>query len=81
MRVYNGNKISIINKNGLKIASIKVTLTNATQVTNFEKMLTGYTFTKDEADFTITIELDTIESIVFNPVSTTQIKAIEVYYE
>jgi hypothetical protein len=64
---------------------IIVHLTNATQVTNFEKFLTGYTYTTDAENFTITIEVENFETLTLtNPSSngsTTQVKGIEFGYE
>ena len=82
MRVYKGNQLVITNKNGYSLSTITVFLTNATQVSNFEKFLTGYTYTKDTENFTITVEINSTESITFtNTGSTTQIKGIEFGYE
>jgi hypothetical protein len=83
MRLYKNNQLVINNKNGLVIKTITVYVTNATQVTNFEKFLTGYTYTKDTESFTITIEINSAEDITFtNPGSkTTQIKGVEFGYE
>ena len=84
MRVYKGNNIVLSSKNGLVVKTVTVYLTNATQVGNFEKFLTGYTYTKDEVNFTITIEINSSEPITFtNPSngSTTQIKGFEFGYE
>ena len=82
MRVYKGNKFAIVSKNGLVVKTIIVHLTNATQVGYFEKFLTGYTYTKDAEKFTVTIEVDFAESIIFdNTGSTTQIKGVEFGYE
>lgn len=85
MRVYKGNNIVLSNKNGLVVKTVTVYLTNATQIGYFEKFLTGYTYTKDEVNFTITIEINSSEPITFtNPSSngsTTQIKGFEFGYE
>ena len=82
MRVYKNNKFILVNKNGITVKTITVYLTNATQVTNFEKFLTGYTYTKDEVNFTITVEINSAETITFtNTGSTTQIKGVEFGYE
>jgi hypothetical protein len=82
MRLYKGNQLVITNKNGYKVSTITVFLTNATQVTNFEKFLTGYTYTMDTENFTITVEINSTESLTFtNTGSTTQIKGIEFGYE
>ena len=83
MRVYKGNNLVLINKTGLTLKTIVVYLTNETQVTNFEKFLTGYTYTKDVVNFTVTVEIDSAEAtIIFtNTGSTTQIKGIEFGYE
>lgn len=82
MRFYKGNQLVLTNKNGLTVKTITVYLTNATQVGNFEKFLTGYTYTKDEENFTVTVEINSTETITLtNPASTTQIKGIEFGYE
>ena len=82
MRVYKGNTITISNKTGITVQSIVIYLTNATQVTNMEKMLTGLTYTKNDVDFTITIEWNSAESLVLNNTgSTTQVKCVEIIYE
>ena len=82
MRLYKNNQLVLTNKNGLTVKTIIVYLTNATQVSNFEKMLTGYTYTKNETDFTITIEIDSFETLtLINSGSTTQIKGVEFGYE
>lgn len=47
-----------------------------------EKFLTGYTYTKDEEKFTVTVEIDSVEKLTFiNSGSTTQIKGVELGYE
>jgi hypothetical protein len=84
MRLYKGNTLTLTNNNGLAVKVVVVHLTNATQVTNFEKFLTGYNYTVDAEKFTISIEVDTTETIVFtNPSngSTTYVKGIEFGYE
>jgi hypothetical protein len=82
MRVYKGNRFVLANKNGIVVKTITVYLTNATQVTNFEKFLSGYTYTKDTVNFTVTVELNSAETITFtNTGSTTQIKGVEFGYE
>ena len=65
----------------MTVSTITVYLTNATQVTNFEKFLTGYTFTSDSENFTVTVEINSAETITLaNTGSTTQIKGIEFGY-
>jgi hypothetical protein len=82
MRFYKGNNFVLVNKNGIVVKTITVYLTNATQVGYFEKFLTGYTYTKDEENFTITVEIDSAETLTFtNTGSTTQIKGVEFGYE
>ena len=85
MRLYKGNQLVLTNKNGLTVSTITVYLTNATQIGNFEKFLTDYTYTKNEENFSITIEVNSAETIIFtNPASngsTTQIKGVEFGYE
>ena len=82
MRIYKGNTLTFDNKTEITIKSIVVYLTNATQVTNFEKMLTGFTYTKNAEDFTITIEYNSAEDLVLtNTGSTTQVKAVEIQYK
>ena len=85
MRLYKGNTLTLINKNGLAVKMIIVHLTNATNVGYFEKFLTGYEYTVDSEKFTISIAVDSVENIVFtNPSSggsTTQVKGIEFGYE
>ena len=82
MRVYKNNAFILANKNGIVVKTITVYLTNATQIGNFEKFLTGYTYTKDEVNFSVTIEINSGENITFNnPGSTTQIKGVEFGYE
>ena len=85
MRLYKGNQLILTNKNGLAVKTITVYLTNATQIGNFEKFLTGYTYTKDADNFTITIEVNSAETLtLLNPSSngsTTQIKGVEFGYE
>jgi hypothetical protein len=81
MRLYKGNQLVLVNKNGLTVKTITVYLTNATQVTNFEKMLTGYTYTKNADDFTITVEVNSFETLTLtNTGSTTQVKGVEFGY-
>jgi hypothetical protein len=47
-----------------------------------EKMLTGLTYTKNEVDFTITIEWNSAANLVLtNPDKTTQFKCVEITYE
>ena len=85
MRVYKGNTITISNKTGITVQSIVIYVTNATQIANMEKMLTGLTYTKNDVDFTITIEWNSADSLVItNPTSngsTTQFKCVEIIYE
>ena len=85
MRVYKGNTITISNKTGITVQSIVIYVTNATQIANMEKMLTGLTYTKNDVDFTITIEWNSADSLVLtNPTSngsTTQFKCVEIIYE
>ncbi len=82
MRVYKNNTLTLTNKNALNVKTITVYLTNATQVTNFQKILTGYTYTTDAENFTITIEVETFETITFtNSGSTLQVKGFEFGYE
>ena len=82
MRLYSGNKLVLTSKNGKAVKMIVVYLTNATQVGNFEKFLTGYTYTKDEEAFTVTVEVDFTETLTLtNPGSSTQIKGVEFGYE
>jgi hypothetical protein len=82
MRIYKNNQFILVNKNGLAVKTIIFYLTNATQVTNFEKLLTGYTYTSDAENFKITVEIDSFETITLvNPGSTTQIKGVEFGYE
>ena len=85
MRLYKGNNLVLTNKNGLKVCTITVYLTNATQIANFEKFLAGYTYTTDAENFTVTITVENFETITFtNPASngsTTQIKGVEFGYE
>ena len=82
MRLYKNNQLIITNKNGIEVKTITVYVTNATQVTNFEKFLTGYTYTTDAENFTITVEINSADTITFlNPASTTQIMGIEFGYE
>ena len=84
MRLYKGNALVLTNKNGLKISTITVYLTNATQVANFEKFLTGYEYTKDTENFSVTISVENFETFTLtNPStgSTTQIKGVEFGYE
>ena len=82
MRVYKGNNFVLVNKNGLAVKTITVYLTNATQVGNFEKFLTGYTYVKNEENFTITFEVSALETLTLaNSGSTTQIKGVEFGYE
>ena len=85
MRLYKGNNLVLTNKTGRAVKTITVYLTNGTQISNFEKFLTGYTYTTDAENFTVTITVDFTETITFtNPSSngsTTQIKGIEGGYE
>jgi hypothetical protein len=84
MRLYKGNQLVLVNKNGLTVKTITIYLTNATQIGNFEKFLTGYTYTKNADDFTITVEVNSFETLTLtNPSSngsTTQIKGVEFGY-
>ena len=82
MRVYKGNQFVLANKNGVTVSTITVYLTNATQVTNFEKFLTGYTYTSDAENFTVTITLNSNQTLTLeNTGSTTQINGVEFGYE
>jgi hypothetical protein len=85
MRLYKGNNLVLTNKNGKAVKTITVYLTNATQVANFEKFLAGHTYTTDAENFTVTITVDSFETLTLtNPSlngSTTQIKGIEFGYE
>jgi hypothetical protein len=82
MRLYKNNQFVLTNKNGLAVKTIIVYLTNATQVTNFEKMLTGYTYTTNAVDFTVTVQVDSFETITLtNTGSTTQVMGVEFGYD
>ncbi len=82
MRVYKGNQFVLANKNSITVKTITVYLTNATQVTYFEKFLTGYTYTTDADNFTVTVEINSAETLTLtNTGSTTQIKGVEFGYE
>ena len=85
MRLYKGNNLVLTNKNGKAVKTITVYLTNATQVANFEKFLAGHTYTTDAENFTVTITVDSFETLTLtNPSSngsTTQIKGVEFGYE
>ena len=82
MRIYKGNKLTISNKTGITVKSIILHATNGTQLTNIENMLTNLTYTKNEDDFTITIEWNSAENLVLiNNGSTTQLKFVEITYK
>ena len=82
MRVYKNNQFIIASKNGITVKTITVYLTNATQVTNFQKFITGYTYTTDAENFTVTVEINSAETLTLtNTGSTTQIKGVEFGYE
>lgn len=82
MRIYKGNTLTISNKTGNTVKSIILHVTNATQLTNLEKLLAGKTFTKNEEEFTITVEWNSAENLVLtNNVGTLQLKEVEITYK
>jgi hypothetical protein len=52
-------------------------------MTNFEKLLTGFTYTMDADKFTITIEHNSAEDLLIknSGTSTIQFKAFDIVYE
>ena len=82
MRLYKGNELVIASVNGKVMQTVTIVTTNATQMANMEKLLTGLTYTKDEAKFTLTIEYNSAEALtISNSVATIQFKAFEIVYE
>ena len=83
MRFYKQNELVIASLNGKVMNTVTITFTAASHMTNFEKLLTGFTFTKDEAKFTITIEHNSAEDLLIkhSGTSTIQFKAFDIVYE
>ena len=82
MRFYKNNELVIASVNGKVMQTVTIVTTNATQMANMEKLLTGLTYTKDEAKFTLTIEYNSAEALTIgNSVATIQFKAFDIVYE
>ena len=83
MRFYKQNELVIASLNGKAMNTVTITFTAASHMTNFEKLLTGFTFTKDEGKFTITIEHNSAEDLLIknSGTSTIQFKAFDIVYE
>ena len=83
MRFYKNNELVIASVNGKVMQTVTIVTTNATQMANMEKLLTGLTYTKDEAKFTLTIEHNSAEALTIanSGTSTIQFKAFEIVYE
>ena len=83
MRFYKQNDLVIASLNGKAMNTVTITFTAASHMTNFEKLLTGFTFTKDEGKFTITIEHNSAEDLLIkhSGTSTIQFKAFDIVYE
>ena len=83
MRVYKNSDIIFGNTSGKVIDYITITVTNATQLNNFKTIFAGYTFTADEANLTLTVEIDSAETFTIknSTTSTIQFKSVEFAYE
>ena len=83
MRFYKQNELVVASLNGKVMNTVTITFTSASHMDNFEKLLTGFTFTKDEDKFTITIEHNSAEDLLIknSGTSTIQFKAFDIVYE
>ena len=83
MRFYKQNELVIASLNGKAMNTVTITFTAASHMNNFEKLLTGFTFTKDDDKFTITIEHNSAEDLLIknSGTSTIQFKAFDIVYE
>ncbi len=83
MRFYKNNELTLTNKNNIMVSYIEIVVTNTTQLTNFQKILTGYTFEANTETLTIKIELNSSENFVLKNTgsSTLQFKSITMFYE
>lgn len=83
MRFYKNNELTLTNKNKIMVSYIEIVVTNTTQLTNFQKILTGYTFEANTETLTIKIELNSSENFVLKNTgsSTLQFKSITMFYE
>ena len=83
MRFYKQNELVIASLNGKAMNTVTITFTAASHMTNFEKLLTGFTYTMDADKFTITIEHNSAEDLLIknSGTSTIQFKAFDIVYE
>jgi hypothetical protein len=83
MRFYKQNDLVIASLNGKAMNTVTITFTAASHMTNFEKLLTGFTYTMDADKFTITIEHNSAEDLLIknSGTSTIQFKAFDIVYE
>ena len=68
---------------GKVMNTVTITFTAASHMTNFEKLLTSFTYTMDADKFTITIEHNSAEDLLIknSGTSTIQFKAFDIVYE
>jgi hypothetical protein len=84
MQLKKQNTFTLVNKNGSKIQSITISVTNATQLTNLVNAIgTQYECETNEEKLTVTIKLDTTGDFTFSNVSTSTayISGVEIVYE
>ena len=84
MQLKKQNTLTVNNKNGAKIHSITISVTNATQLKNLtDGIASQFEYTKDEEKLTVTIILDSTENFVLENQgpNTVQINGVEVAYE
>lgn len=83
MQLKKQNTLTVVNKGDKLIDSITIGVTSTSYLSNLEKILTGYEFTKDEAALTITIKCGTTDDIVLPNTGTTTIyvNRVDVIYE
>ena len=84
MQLKKANTFTVTNKSGKVIDSITIYASNATQLTNLKNAIgTAYTYTADEATFSVTIALGTTGDFTFDNAgsSTVYISGVDVTYE
>ena len=85
MQLKKQNTLTVDNKNGVMIKTLTIKVTNATYLGHLEKVVkdANLTYTKDETNFTITIEWNSTEDFVVSntTTSTIYVSGVEIIYE
>jgi hypothetical protein len=84
MQLKKLNTFTIDNKNGLKIHSVTISTTSASQLTNLKNAIKDqYEYTENAEDLTVTIIFDSTDDFVFSNqgTSTAYISGVEIAYE